>query len=175
MASRLGERPQKVKLVSYFDGKQIPVLVHSNPETFSRSRSANYKEPEVNGMTFQDMQYSSTKNGELKMTFHMDKIHLEQRKKVGEEVDLLEMVAFLDAHLFPQGGGSVGTKRSAPPDLLIVWPNCISIRTKLINLNITYQRFALDGTPTYIVADCSFKERHFKRRTHEQVKSERLG
>lgn len=124
---------------------QEPVSLQGNPNDLKIALSADYTEFDVIGSSFKPMQYVGTSNIELSFTLQI----------IPETLDEFEtahdLEYFLYGLLYPsEPGGS-------PPDVLIMWPEYLTLHVKFTSLSVQWSAYNDLGTPTIGTIACTVK------------------
>lgn len=144
--------------------KEPPLEIQFNPTQFKERLSVAYGRPQIIGQSHQEMQYLGTTNIVVPMQFFFLSRDPETHK-LG-----LSSKNFLYSLCYP-----VKTAESivsgAPPRVLVVWPNTLSLTCKITQLEINNQRFNIHGEVTQFTANCTFEEIRELRWTSEDARA----
>jgi hypothetical protein len=161
-------KPPKCFLANVESGESIECLF--NPTELSEKVQVNWNRVGVPGLSHQLLQYQSTGNRQLAgVEFYLDKFFAEEQPR---DVDILEFRGFLRALTVPPASadGVIGT---APPRVLFIWPEVVTIETILTELEFRYRQFASDGSLLVYTATVTFEEMLDVRVTSEERRSDR--
>jgi hypothetical protein len=146
----LSARAPRCVLVNVESQERFECLL--NPEGLTEKISVNYRRQVVPGLGYQPLQYESTSN---------------------RQVPSLEFV--LDQRFSPSEGGAAHILRfrsflltltqptdseipSAPPRVLVVWPDVLTLEGVLSEVEFRYQALTADGAVLAYIATCTFEE-----------------
>jgi hypothetical protein len=123
-----------------------------NPEGLSERFSVSYRRHTVPGLGHQPLQYESTNNRQVPSVEFV----LDQRftPSVDGAAGILRFRTFLLAFTKPVRADAP----SAPPRVLVVWPNVLTLEGVLSDVDFRYVTLAADGSVLAYVATCSFEE-----------------
>ena len=138
-------------------------VLQFNPSQFSERLQVNYARPSVLGQSHQELQYLNTANLVIPMQFFFYSADQAAHAK-GQDAK-----KFLHALCYPVSGADsiVG---GAPPRALVVWPNVLSLTTKLTMLVTNNQRFNIKGELVQFTANVTFEEMRDVRWTSEDAR-----
>lgn len=154
-------KPPKCSLTNLHTGESVDCLF--NPTALSEEVSVEYSKQAVRGMSHQPLQYNATGNRQLPaLEFYLDKFFAQQQPS---DPDILDFRGFLRALTVPP---SSPAGLGAPPRLLFVWPNVITIETVVRSLKFDYEQFAADASVLIYRATCVLEEILDQRVTSEQ-------
>jgi len=157
-----GERPPRVRIFNLVTNEGF--VMQFNPTQFQENLQVNYQRPSVLGLSHQPLQYTNTGNLQVPMKFFF--LGRDPAQKAGGD----EVKKFLYALCYPRANAD-SIVSGQPPRALIVWPNVLSLTTKIIQLNINNQRFNQFGEVVQFTADCQFEEMRDVRWTSEDARS----
>lgn len=149
-----GYNPQRCVLINTLSGEFKEPLF--NPEQLKRSLTVRYQRHQVPSLPFEVLQYQGTSNMEIKgLEFYMDQLVADQ-KGAGP---IRDFEAFLRAFCYPPQG-VLGGLRRAPPRLLVVWPNVVTLACVMTDLEMKTTLFFEDGRPRVETAVCTLQAFH---------------
>ncbi len=155
----LASRPPRCTLVNLDTQERYECLL--NPEGLTEKIGVQYRRHVVPGLGYQPLQYESTTNrGVPSLEFLVD------RRFVGtasEQQDILRFRTFLLALTSPVTLGAP----SAPPRVLVVWPQVLTLEGVLTDVEFRYQALTSEGGVLAYTATCGFEEVLELRRTGE--------
>jgi hypothetical protein len=142
-----------------------------NPTQLSERVQVNWNRLQVPGLSHQVLQYQGTGNRQLSsVEFYLDKLFAAEQPG---DTDILEFRRFLSALTVPPRG-TEGVPATAPPRVLVVWPNVLTVETVLTDLEFEYRRFGVDGRVLVYTATCGFEEILDSRIASEDLRQEGL-
>lgn len=138
-------------------------VMQFNPTQFTERLAINYGRPQVLGQSHQELQYLNTSN--LTVPMQLFFLSRDIRTHAGGQ----EVKRFLYSLCYPvRGAGSV--IGGAPPRVLVVWPNTLSLTCKITSLEINNQRFNRASEVVQFTANCNFEEMRDIRWTSEDAR-----
>lgn len=157
-----GGPPPRVRIFNL--RSQESIEVQFNPTQFSEALSVNYERPSILGMSHKPLQYINTDNLQVPMEFFYI-ARTPEARELGQQSK-----NFLYSLCYPsRGAGSITAGQ--PPRALVVWPNVLSLTTKITQLNINNQRFnRRTGAVVQFTASCQFEEMRDVRWTSEDAR-----
>lgn len=138
-------------------------VMQFNPTQFTEQIQVNYGRPQVLGQSHQELQYLSTGNLVVPMTFFFLSRDI-QTHEGGQQVK-----NFLYALCYPVRGADAIVS-GAPPRALVVWPGVLSLTTKITQMRINNQRFNRKGEVVQFEAACNFEEMRDVRWTSDDAR-----
>ncbi len=158
-----GTRPPRCVLANVASGESLVCMF--NPTSFTEKVQVNWNRVSVPGLSHQLLQFLSTGNRQLPgVEFYVDRFFA---RAEGDSSDILEFRGFLRALTVPPKA-AVGVATTAPPRLLFIWPQVITIETVVTDLELAYRQFAADGSVLVYAATVTFEEVLDARVTSEQ-------
>jgi hypothetical protein len=158
-------RAPRCTLVNVATGESIECL--ANPTQLSEKVQVNWNRVTVPGLSHQLLQFQSTGNRQLGgVEFYVDK--LLAREQPGD-VDILDFRGFLRALTVPVAAAE-GVPSTAPPRVLVVWPNVLSLEAVVTEVEFTYKQFASDASALVYTATVTFEEILDARVTSEELR-----
>ena len=143
------KRPERCYIVNIDENETMTCLF--NPVQLAEKITVHWNRKVVPGLPYQVLQYQSTGNRQLPgVEFYMDQILANERSE--NRSDISQFRDFLRRLTQPSSQGV------APTRALVVWPNLLSMKAVLTELEFRYQQFAADGTVMRYTAVCSFEE-----------------
>ena len=146
-------RPPRCVLVNVTTGESMECLF--NPAQLFEAVQVNYSRLAVPGLSHQVLQYQSTGNRRLpSVEFTLDRFFAAEQPG---NPDVLAFRAFLRALTVPPAG-TQDVASTAPPRVLVIWPQVLTIETVLTDLELCYCKLSADGSVLVYTATCSFEE-----------------
>ena len=159
--SVVSQRPARMSLTNLATG--MSVEAQSNPPELEETIDVNWARPAVPGLSHEPLQYSHTSNLKHGLTLTFDALD-----PTYDPARILLARRFLQSLCVPrQAAQDIGS--GAPPRVLFVWPNLISLTCVITSLGFKYSRFRLDGTPTLFTVKVALEEIRDVRLTSEDV------
>ena len=163
-----GVRPARCLLINVETTESIECLF--NPTQLSEKVSVNWNRVSVPGLSHQLLQFQSTGNRQVGgVEFYLDRFYARAQSA---DADILEFRGFMRALTVPLVGVE-GVPATAPPRVLFLWPNVLTIEAVLTDLEFRYTQFAGDGAVLVYTAEVSFEEILDVRVTSEERRQER--
>ena len=161
-------RPPRCVLVNTNTGESMDCLF--NPTQLSEKVAVNYTRQVVPGLSHQVLQYQSTGNWQVPgVEFYLDAYLAAQQPNVP---DILRFRRFLRSLTVPPVG-TEGVSATAPPRVLFIWPNVLTVETVVTDLEFQYRQFGADGGVLIYTATCSFEQILDVRVTSESLRGAR--
>jgi hypothetical protein len=88
-------------------------------------------------------------------------------------VNILEFRAFLRALTVPPEG-TEDVAATAPPRVLFIWPEVVTVECVVASVEFTYKQLAVDGTVLVYAASVTFEEILETRVTSEELREAEL-
>jgi hypothetical protein len=146
-------RPPRCALVNLVTGEELTCL--ANPTELAERVMVTWNRLAVPGLSHQPLQYSSTGNRQLSgVELYMDRYLAAAEPQAP---DLLEFRRFLRALTVPPAA-EAGAPPAAPPRVLFVWPQLLTLEAVVETVELRYQRFAVDGSVLVYTASVTFEE-----------------
>lgn len=89
------------------------------------------------------------------------------------DVNILEFRAFLRALTVPPEG-TEDVAATAPPRVLFIWPEVVTVECVVASVEFTYKQLAVDGTVLVYAASVTFEEILDTRVTSEELREAEL-
>ena len=160
-------RPPRCVLVNVTSGESMECLF--NPTQLSEKLQVNWNRLAVPGLSHQVLQFQSTGNRQLSgVEFYLDRFFAEAGES---DADVLDFRRFLLALTVPPEG-TEGVAETAPPRVLVIWPELLTIECVVASVEFHYKQIAIDGSPLVYTATASFEEILDVRVTSEERRSE---
>ena len=162
-------RPPRCVLVNVTSGESMECLF--NPTQLSEKLQVNWNRLAVPGLSHQVLQFQSTANRQLSgVEFYLDRYFA-----VGQpgDVNILEFRAFLRALTVPPEG-TEDVAATAPPRVLFIWPEVVTVECVVASVEFTYKQLAVDGTVLVYAANVTFEEILDTRVTSEELREAEL-
>ena len=158
-------RPPRCLLVNVVTGESMECLF--NPTQLSEKVQVNWNRLAVPGLSHQVLQFQSTGNRQLSgVEFYLDRFFAAEQPG---DPDILEFRSFLRALTVPPAG-TEDVAGTAPPRVLVIWPNVITVEAIVTDVELQYRQLALDGTVLVYAATVGFEEILDVRVTSEQLR-----
>ena len=162
-------RPPRCVLVNVTSGESMECLF--NPTQLSEKLQVNWNRLAVPGLSHQVLQFQSTANRQLSgVEFYLDRYFAAEQPG---DVNILEFRAFLRALTVPPQG-TEGVAATAPPRLLFIWPEVVTVECVVASVEFTYKQLAVDGTVLVYAASVTFEEILDTRVTSEELREAEL-
>lgn len=159
-------RPARCVLVNVTTGESLECLF--NPAQLSEKVSVNWNRLAVPGLSHQVLQYQSTGNRQWGgVEFYLDRFFA---AALPEHPDILAFRDFLRALTVPPAA-TQGVADTAPPRVLVLWPDVLTVEAVVTDLDFDFRQFALDGKPLVYTATCTFEEILDLRVTSEDLRA----
>ena len=159
-------RPPKCVLVNVSTAESIECLF--NPTELTEKVEVNWSRLAVPGLSHQVLQFQNTGNRQLSgVEFYLDRFFA----AAGEsDADLLDFRRFLLALTVPPEG-TEGVTETAPPRVLVIWPELLTVECVVASVEFHYKQLAIDGSPLVYTATVAFEEILDVRVTSEERRS----
>jgi hypothetical protein len=146
-------RPPRCVLVNVSTGEAMPCLF--NPTQLTEKLQVNWNRQVVPGLSHQVLQFQSTSNRQLTgVEFYLDRFFATEQPG---DPNILEFRAFLRALTVPPAV-TEGVLETAPPRVLVVWPNVLTIECVVASIDFQYRQLAVDSSVLVYAASVSFEE-----------------
>ena len=167
MANSFAIRPPRCVLVNVTTGESMECLF--NPTQLIEKVQVNYSRLAVPGLSHQVLQFQSTGNRQLAgVEFYLDRFFASEQPG---DPDILVFRAFLRALTVPPGG-TEGVPATAPPRVLFVWPEVLTVEAVVTDVEFQYRQVAVDGTVLVYAATVTFEEILDVRVTSKELREE---
>lgn len=142
---------------------------HLNPESLAESIGVNWEDLDVLGLSHKVLNYANTDNLKIELELFFRVYHNGQNRLA--QMD--DAKRFLYALTVPsQGAGDV--RGGAPPRVLVVWPETLSLACVVEGIDFNSTHFGLGGHVYHSSAKLKFKEIRDGRLTSEDVRARGL-
>lgn len=159
-------RPPRCILVNVTTGESMECLF--NPTQLSEKLQVNWNRLAVPGLSHQVLQFQSTANRQLSgVEFYLDAFFAAEQPG---DVNILEFRAFLRALTVPPEG-TEDVASTAPPRVLFIWPEVITVECVVASVEFTYKQLAVDGAVLVYAASVTFEEILDARVTSEELRT----
>lgn len=146
-------RPPRCVLVNVSTGESMPSLF--NPTQLTEKLQVNWNRQVVPGLSHQVLQFQSTSNRQLTgVEFYLDRFFATEQPG---DPNILEFRAFLRALTVPPAL-TEGVLATAPPRVLVVWPNVLTIECVVASIDFQYRQLAVDSSVLVYAASVTFEE-----------------
>jgi len=152
LADSMG-RPARCSLVNVTSGESFDCLF--NPPQLEERIEVRWSRLSPLGLGHQVLQYESTGSRTFGgVEFYVDRFFA---SAVETDPDVLAFATFMRALTQPPvSADTIGA--AAPPRVLVVWPNVVTIETVVTELDLHFTDFARDGSVLLYTATCSFEQ-----------------
>lgn len=158
-------RPPRCVLVNVTTGESLECLF--NPTQLTEKLQVNWNRQVVPGLSHQVLQFQSTSNRQLTgVEFYLDRFFATEQPG---EPNILEFRAFLRA-LTVAPAGTTGVLSAAPPRVLVIWPNVVTVECVVASVEFQYRQLAVDSTLLAYTASVTFEEVLDRRVTSEDLR-----
>jgi hypothetical protein len=158
-------RPPRCVLVNVTTGESLECLF--NPTQLTEKLQVNWNRQVVPGLSHQVLQFQSTSNRQLTgVEFYLDRFFATEQPG---EPNILEFRAFLRALTAPPAN-TTGGLPTAPPRVLLIWPNVVTIECVVASVDFQYRQLAVDSTLLAYTASVTFEEVLDQRVTSEDLR-----
>ncbi len=142
---------QKMTITKIDDPRTV-LTPQFNPTEFTEKLGVNWARKIVVGQSHEVLHYVNTTNNGFTFDLFFDADTQDQADR--------NLVArkFLQAVCFPRRINAGLNLAGAPPRLLFIWPQMISLTAVMLNVEFRYQRFSATGVPIEFVASVSIEE-----------------
>jgi len=140
-----------------------------NPEQLKRSVKVTYTRLGVMGHSHEQLQYQFRPNEQLSFTLHFDRHSTDTGEATEKDVSALLDAMTLSSRAAQDiaGGG--------PPDVLLLWPGVLEVKSRITSLDYDYKRFSADGGEvTLFSVDVKLEEARTTRLYAEDVRQNGL-
>ena len=146
-------RPPRCVLVNVSTSESMPCLF--NPTQLTEKLQVNWNRQVVPGLSHQVLQFQSTSNRQLTgVEFYLDRLFATEQPG---DPNILEFRAFLRALTVPPAV-TEGVLATAPPRVLVVWPNVVTIECVVASIDFQYRQLAVDSSVLVYAAAVTFEE-----------------
>jgi len=158
-------RPPRCVLVNVSTGESIECLF--NPTQLTEKLQVNWNRLAVPGLSHQVLQFQSTANRQLSaVEFYLDRLFAAEQPS---NVKILAFRAFLRSLTVPPEGTEDVTG-TAPPRVLFIWPEVVTVLCVVASVEFSYKQFAVDGSLLVYSAAVTLEEILDTRVTSEQLR-----
>ncbi len=158
-------RPPRCVLVNVVTGESLECLF--NPKDLTEKIDVNWTRLAVPGLSHQVLQFQNTGNRQLSgVEFYLDRFFA-----AGGDSDpeLLDFRAFLRSLTVPPEG-TEGVPATAPPRVLFIWPDVVTVECVVASVEFQYRQLAVDGTVLVYTATVTCEEILDTRVTSEELR-----
>jgi hypothetical protein len=146
-------RSPRCVLTNVYSGESMECLF--NPIQLSEKVQVNWNRLQIPGLSHQVLQFQSTGNRQLSgVEFYLDRFFAVEQPGAP---DILQFRSFIRALTVPPRR-TEGVIQTAPPRVLIIWPQVITVETVVTDVEFQYRQLAVDGTVLVYTATVSFEE-----------------
>lgn len=161
-------RPAPKLSFTTIDGEPEQVFAPLTPTQFTERASAEYQRILPHAGTSAILQYAGTQNVE-----YPDMTLRGVADTKAEAAEIRSVGNFLKSLLYPVSARPGDMRAAAPPRVLVLWPNALSVICRMLAVETRNLMFASDGTPVHIEYRLSFAEVSELRIDRDEVR--RLG
>src|SRR5512138_2123678 len=134
------QRPPRCVLVNVSTAESMECLF--NPTQLSEKFQVNWNRLVVPGLSHQVLQFQSTSNVQLTgVEFYLDRFFAAAN---GSDAVLGNFRTFLRELTVPVAGGST-VAATAPPRVLVIWPQVLTIECVVNSVEFQYRQLGVDG------------------------------
>lgn len=156
-------RPPRVSFTNLRTGETYEMPF--TPETFTERVAVNYNRQAIVGMSHETLQYSHTSNHTFPgLDFFF-------RATTPEEVDLIHEGRLFLFSLGYASAGADSIREGAPPRILFFWPQVVSMTCVLTNIEISHEKFNVEGRTTVFRARMDVEEARDVRLSFEEARA----
>lgn len=155
----------RMSLTNISTGERIEAQF--NPTSIQENITIEYSRQQVLGMSHQPLQYKNTGNQQLPLELYW---RSESRTEIEAHQDNRK---FLYSLCYPRSGAT-NVVGGAPPRVLIVWPNYLSLTCVVTGLSIRAEQFNNELTPVKWSCSVALEEIRDVRLTSEEVRASGL-
>lgn len=147
----VARNPVRVTIANLRTGETQPVM--TNPEQIELVIDVGWNELEVPGQSHVPLQFKNVSN----TTFPLD-LYCSEYMDAGKLNSLDDHSRFLQSLCYPDYDAN-NVLEGAPPRILVIWPNVLSMTVVIRSLGIKYTHFSIeDGHPTRFTAAVKVSE-----------------
>jgi len=158
-------RPPRCALVNVTTGESMECLF--NPTQLSEKLQVNWNRQVVPGLSHQVLQFQSTSNRQLVgVEFYLDRFLAAEEPG---DPNILRFRDFLRALTVPPAA-TEGVLPTAPPRVLVIWPNVLTIECVIASVDFQYRQLAVDSSLLAYTATVTFEEILDMRVTSEDLR-----
>lgn len=145
-------RPPRCVLVNVATAESMECLF--NPTQLTEKLQVNWNRLVVPGLSHQVLQFQSTSNVQLTgVEFYLDRFFATAN---GNDSVLGEFRAFLRALTVPVAGTET-VAATAPPRVLVIWPDVITVECVVNSVEFQYMQFDVEGRILVYTATVGFE------------------
>jgi len=138
-----------------------------NPTQLSEKLQVNWNRQVVPGLSHQVLQFQSTSNRQLVgVEFYLDRFLAAEEPG---DPNILRFRDFLRALTVPPAA-TEGVLPTAPPRVLVIWPNVLTIECVIASVDFQYRQLAVDSSLLAYTATVTFEEILDMRVTSEDLR-----
>lgn len=139
-----------------------------NPTQLTEKLQVNWNRLIVPGLSHQVLQFQSTSNTQLSgVEFYLDRFFATTN---GSDAVLGEFRAFMRSFTVPVGGTET-VAATAPPRVLVIWPEVLTVECVVNTVEFQYRQFGVDGRVLVYTATVGFEAILDVRVTSDQLKA----
>ena len=138
--------------ITKIDDPRTQFTPQFNPTELSEKLGVIWAKKTVVGQSHQVLHYVATENNGFDFTLFFDARTEEQAARN------MKARIFLQAICFPRRVMAGNSPGGAPPRLLFIWPQMVSLTAVINSVEFTYSQFASSGVPITFVAKVQLEE-----------------
>ena len=162
-------KPPRCFLVNVTTAESLDCLF--NPTQLAEKVQVNWNRLQVPGLSHQVLQFQGTGNRQFSaVEFYLDKVFAAEQPG---DTDIMEFRRFLRSLTVPPEG-TEGVPATAPPRVLFIWPEVVTVECVVASVEFTYKQLAVDGTVLVYAASVTFEEILDTRVTSEELREAEL-
>ena len=140
-----------------------------NPTQLSERVEVKWSRLAVPGLSHEVLQFQNTGNRQLpEVEFYLDALFAAEQPG---DVNIRDFRAFLRALTVPPKG-TEGVPATAPPRVLLIWPDVLTLECVVGSVEFQYRKLAVDGSVLVYTATVNFEELLDTRVTSEELRGE---
>ena len=146
------QAPAEKMTITKIDDPRTQFTPQFNPTEFTEKLGVTWARKTVIGQSHKVLHYINTENNGFEFSLFFDARTREQAER--------NLIArkFLQAICFPRRVMAGNTPGGAPPRLLFIWPQMISLTAVIDSVEFTYTQFAATGLPISFIARVVLEE-----------------
>lgn len=157
----VAEKPERLSLTDLQTQETVECMF--NPNELRRRLGVNYAKKSVLGNSHAEHEYLNTENQEITFDLFYNVETPADLAKATDAMKFLESLAYA-----PENPESIA--QNAPPRVLILWPNTLSIVARLLTIEFTHARWNQNGYTTQFTARTVWDESRIRRLTKQEVR-----
>lgn len=164
-------RPERVT-ITHVDSAEF-MTCQFNPDEVEEKIHATYNSIEIPGQPHKELQWVSSDNLAISCELGFDALSVEGagRGSVSGVAGIEDARRFLHGFFYPSNLEAGNIAGAAPSNFLFSWPRLYAVEAKLVDLKITFKRFAWTMAPTLFSASIKIEVVSLLRRSRADVMS----